>query len=69
MKGTLIGIVHGDGSLTFHYNHINQNGEIRGGKCESAPVVLQDGRIRLYEKWKWTDNQEGKGSSIVEEAL
>jgi hypothetical protein len=28
---------------------------------------LPDGRIRLYEKWKWLDAEATEGSSIIEE--
>jgi hypothetical protein len=67
MKGTLIGIVNEDGSLMFRYNHINVNHEIRGGQCTSIPEMLDDGRIRLHEKWRWMDRDESEGESIVEE--
>ena len=66
-KGTLIGIVHDDGSLVFRYNHVNVNHEIRGGQCTSVPEILEDGRIRLHEKWKWLDRDQSEGESVVEE--
>lgn len=66
-QGFLIGIVHEDSSLEFRYNHVNNNNEIRGGKCHSVPEVLSDGRIRLYENWQWLDNDTAKGASIIEE--
>lgn len=67
VKGTLIGIVKEDGELEFRYNHVNQQNEIRGGKCHSRPEILPDGRIRLYEKWQWTDSDNTEGESIIEE--
>ncbi|MEH7253091.1 n-acetylglutamate synthase [Neobacillus niacini] len=67
VKGTLIGFVQADGSLQFRYNHVNARNEIRGGQCSSIPETLPDGRIRLHEKWKWTDHDQSEGESIVEE--
>ncbi|WP_172655705.1 n-acetylglutamate synthase [Rossellomorea aquimaris] len=69
MKGTLIGIVNEDGSLTFRYNHVNVHSEIRGGQCTSVPEFLSDGRIRLHESWKWMDRDQSEGESIVEEVM
>lgn len=69
VKGTLIGLVREDGLLEFRYNHINTKNEIRGGKCISTPEILPDGRIKLYEKWKWLDTEEAEGSSIIEEVI
>ncbi|ULT59802.1 n-acetylglutamate synthase [Neobacillus drentensis] len=69
VKGTLIGIVKEDGSLQFRYNHVNVRNEIRGGQCYSTPETLPDGRIRLHEKWKWTDTDQSEGESIIEEVI
>lgn len=67
LKGTMIGIVQEDGCLQFNYNHVNDKQEIRGGQCLSTPEVLSDGRIRLQERWKWSDREQSEGESIVEE--
>ncbi|WP_181444497.1 n-acetylglutamate synthase [Bacillus sp. 03113] len=67
LSGTMIGIVNDDGSLEFRYNHVNIEHEIRGGKCKSTPEILPDGRIRLFEKWQWLDQEHSEGESIVEE--
>lgn len=67
LKGTMIGIVQEDGCLQFNYNHVNDKQEIRGGHCLSTPEVLSDGRIRLQERWKWSDREQSEGESIVEE--
>jgi hypothetical protein len=66
-KGTLIGIVHDDGRLQFRYNHVNRAGKTRGGICTSTPEIMSDGRLRLHEKWKWTDSEGSEGESIIEE--
>ena len=67
LKGTLIGIVQDNGCIQFRYNHVNVRQEIRGGQCFSTPEILSDGRIRLHEKWKWSDRDQSEGKSIVEE--
>ncbi|MEC1525388.1 n-acetylglutamate synthase [Neobacillus niacini] len=69
IQGTLIGLVMENGSLEFRYNHVNSKDELRGGKCISTPTILPDGRIRLYEKWKWHDAEATEGSSIIEEMI
>nr|WP_175476109.1 n-acetylglutamate synthase [Evansella caseinilytica] len=67
IQGTLIGLVREDGCLEFKYNHVNSKNEIRGGKCVSTPEILPDGRLRLYESWKWLDAEEAEGYSVLEE--
>jgi hypothetical protein len=69
LKGTLVGIVKDEGILEFRYNHVNNRNEIRGGKCISTPEILPDGRIRLYEEWKWLDAENTEGTSIIEEVV
>lgn len=69
VQGILIGIVKEDGSLEFRYNHVNRKDEIRGGKCVSTPKIMPDGRIKLYENWKWLDAEATEGSSIIEEVI
>ncbi|WP_338452533.1 n-acetylglutamate synthase [Niallia oryzisoli] len=69
VKGLLIGIVKENGYLEFRYNHVNNRNEIRGGECFSTPEILADGRIRLYENWKWLDAESTQGSSIIEEVV
>lgn len=67
IKGVLIGMINEGGLLEFRYNHVNRKNEIRGGQCVSTPKILDDGRIRLYESWKWQDAEETEGNSIIEE--
>ena len=69
VQGMLIGTVKEDGCLQFRYNHVNLRNEIRGGECISTPEILPDGRIRLYERWKWLDAENTEGSSIIEEIV
>lgn len=37
------------------------------GVCKSIPEILSNGKIRLYEKWKWTSGDKSEGKSIIEE--
>lgn len=54
LKGSLIGTVLCNGKLDFVYHHMNQNMEIKTGKCHSVPTVQENGKIELSEKWQWT---------------
>ncbi|KOA19209.1 acetyltransferase (GNAT) family protein [Clostridium homopropionicum DSM 5847] len=67
VKGYLIGTSDIDGKLDFCYQHINTGKQIRTGKCNSTPEILNDGRIKLFEEWEWTNGDISKGSSIIEE--
>jgi len=66
-NGHMIGQVNEDNSLYFTYHHLDADGHLKSGYCNSIPEILPDGRIRLYEKWEWTHGGEGKGESVVEE--
>ena len=65
--GNLIAKADEDGNLEMSYHHLNKSGEIMTGKCASTPELLADGRIRLYEKWRWTSGDFSEGESIIEE--
>ena len=65
--GTLIARVLDDGALDMRYQHITVNGVIKAGRCVSQPEILTDGRIRLHERWQWTEGGTEAGESIVEE--
>ena len=64
-KGFLLGFVKQNGELEFNYEHININNEIRTGKCNSIPKILENGLIELLEKWEWTNGDRSKGESKV----
>ena len=49
------------------YHQINIEGQIMTGLCKSTPEILPDGRIRLYEDWRWTSGDKSKGKSVLEE--
>jgi len=65
--GNLIAKVLADSSLEMRYQHLNRKGELMTGKCFSAPEILENGKIRLHEKWQWTSGDFSKGESVVEE--
>jgi hypothetical protein len=66
-NGHMTGLVNEDNSLHFTYHHIDINGQLRSGYCNSIPEMLTNGRIRLHERWEWTYGGEGRGESVVEE--
>ena len=66
--GQLLGEVTPGGKLSFRYHHYNRSGEYRSGQCEATPELLPDGRLRLRERWQWTNGDESRGESVVEEA-
>jgi len=66
-KGHLIGIVEENGNIDMRYHQVNNKGEIMTGRCKSTPEILENGKIRLHEKWQWTSGDKSKGQSILEE--
>jgi hypothetical protein len=67
--GTVLGKVDENGRINMCYQHINANGELKTGKCNSIPELLPDGRIRLYEHWQWTSPDTSNGKAIIEEVI
>jgi hypothetical protein len=65
--GHLIALVQEDGSLDMRYHQLNVKGELMTGTCVSTPEILQNNKIRLHEKWKWTSGDFSEGTSILEE--
>ena len=67
VKGHLLGLVDEDGNIEMRYHQINQKGELMTGICRSIPEFLDNGKIRLYESWKWTSGDLSEGKSVLEE--
>jgi hypothetical protein len=65
--GQILGRVREDGSLEFLYQHLNEDGVLRNGRCESVPELLPDGRLRLRESWEWSGASGERGNSVIEE--
>ena len=64
VKGFLIGTMDGNHCLSFSYQHLNINGEIKSGSCFSQPRV-ENGKLRFYEEWQWSSGESG--TSVIEE--
>jgi hypothetical protein len=67
VSGHLIGLVNTEGVIDMRYHQVNDQGQLMTGICSSTPEILEDGRIRLYEKWQWTSGDGSKGESVLEE--
>ena len=64
-RGFLVGTREGD-TLTFRYSQLNQERETSSGFCTSQITMLDDGRLRLHETWRW-ESRPGAGTSHVDE--
>ena len=65
--GHLIGLVDHIGNINMRYHQVNDKNELMTGICISKPEILENGKIRLHEKWEWTSGDTSKGTSILEE--
>jgi hypothetical protein len=67
VKGMLLARKDEDGSLDMRYHHVNAEGQLMTGVCNSVVEVLGDGRYRLRERWQWTSGDCSAGESVLEE--
>lgn len=67
LHGQLIGLVDEGGEIEMRYQQVNVEGELSTGICHSKPEVMEGGRIRLHENWRWTSGDQSSGTSIIEE--
>ena len=65
--GHLIGLCDENGNINMRYHHLTHEGYLMTGKCRSRPEVLENGKIRLHERWQWTCGDFSKGTSVLEE--
>lgn len=65
--GHLIGLVNEKGVIDMRYHQVNTKNELMTGVCKSIPEIMENGKIRLHEKWEWTSGDQSKGESIIEE--
>jgi hypothetical protein len=65
--GNLLAKADEDDILDMRYQHLNRQGKLMTGVCRSTPEVLSDGRIRLFEKWRWTSGDFSEGESVIEQ--
>jgi len=68
-RGSLIGTVGDDGVLNFVYQYINKDMQIKAGKCESTPTLLDNGRMELRNQWEWLVGDRAKGTSVLTQML
>ena len=66
-KGQLMGLVDTEGNIEMRYHQVNVNGELMTGICQSSPEIMNNGKVRLHEKWQWTSGDLSKGESVLEE--
>lgn len=66
-KGSLVAVVGEDGTLDMRYHHVNKDGALMTGRCQSRPVRLPDGKLQLHETWQWTSGDLSSGTSVLEE--
>ena len=67
IRGQIIGTVTECGELDFFYQHINNQNQVRVGVCHSTPEIMENGKIRLSEKWQWLNGDKSEGESVVAE--
>jgi hypothetical protein len=67
--GSLVAIGDAEGCLDMRYQHVDAGGQLRTGKCRATLETLADGRVRLHERWQWTNGDLSEGQSIVEELM
>ena len=65
--GTLIGSADSEGVLEGEYHYVNRSGWLRSGMCRIVPETLAEGRLRLHERRRWTDEGDTEGLSVLEE--
>jgi hypothetical protein len=66
-RGSLTGLCAADGTVDFAYTMVLRDGEVVAGRCFSTPEILDDGRIRLREKWERYGANGASGVSYLEE--
>jgi hypothetical protein len=66
-RGSLVGTSDADGVLRFTYCMVLRGGEVVSGRSTSVPVLLDDGRIRLTERWERYGPHAGTGVSYLEQ--
>ena len=51
--------------VNYYYHHLNINNELRCGKCHSIPIILDNGKLQMKEKWQWLNNDLSEGESLL----
>lgn len=63
--GTLIGKVSGH-KISLIYQQLDLKGEFLTGYCDTV-ISIENRKIRLDEKWRWTCKDFSEGTSQLEE--
>jgi hypothetical protein len=66
-RGSIAGTCGPDGVLHFGYCMVLGDGDVILGRCHSLPDLLDDGRIRLTERWERYGPHAATGISYLEE--
>jgi hypothetical protein len=66
-RGSIAGTSDPDGTLHFGYCMVLADGKLIVGRCHSFPSLLDDGRIRLTERWERYGPRAAAGVSHLEE--
>lgn len=64
-KGQLIGLVDSEGCIDMRYQQISSAGELLTGICKSKPVIMPNGKIKIFEEWSWTSGDKTTGKSVL----
>jgi hypothetical protein len=66
-RGSLTGTCAPDGTITFAYTMVLAANEVISGRSVNTPQILDDGRIRLHERWERYGPHAETGVSHIEE--
>jgi hypothetical protein len=66
-RGSLAGTRDADGVISFSYSMVLDDGRVVSGHSVNTPEVLDDGRIRLHERWERYGAHADSGISSIEE--
>lgn len=67
LKGNLLGMVDENGKIEMTYHQINADFVHSTGTCNSTPLIQDNGKLLLFEKWQWTNGDKSTGESVLEE--
>ncbi len=67
VDGHLVGTFDGN-EWNIRYSQINSNRETASRHSVGTVELLDDGRVRVEDKWEW-ESQEGSGESVLEEVV
>lgn len=65
--GTIIGKVEEGNCLDIRYQHLTQSGKFMTGECKSRIEIEEDGKLTIYENWKWSCGDFSEGKSVIRE--